>query len=986
MHFGEDEIMRIMDITIYGFGQWVDQQFTFSSSEITTIYGENESGKSTLQQFILFMLFGMPPKQRKFYQPKNSSKMGGRMIIMTPDHHRIIIERIDDESKGKASCILEDGSVKDEQWLNKLLNGIGLDTYQSIFSFSDTDLADIRTMQEEELNEILLSIGLTGSSIIYDVEKRLDQEIGNLYKPSGRKPEINEQLTSLQQQSKQLNELRNNEGTYHNKVEKKQYLQGRYQAVQEEIVNLRQESRKLDTLIQALPLLREAKRIQDQLNNSNHIKDFPEHGVERMDQYRDLILPLRSERSTRKSNIEKYHEKMLEVNTLLLPNSTHEPLNELLGEFSEVQFAIEEKKRLVKVTSKQKSRLDEEIQQLNVNLSIYELNQLALPFYIEKQWGEIRANAEQLCYEKQQLEQQKSQLIEEKEFLKGQHKQLKNHLLQDAHVEELRQRIDTYQTNQVLLAENQKVHQKLQKTRLQKKNLNKRIVYSTIVIASIFMVTSFVFTEFWLTILSIIVIGFGLSILRINKQTIDMMQGMSDTNDPSEVAFVDVTMEEYYEARNILEEQEDLQKEIQQLYKKIQDNELVLMEWKRKQTNIYEILEQLDQQKQEQVTQYPFLVPIEVDYWPDLYHHLQRLLQLNEQLKENEQLYLQESTKVDNCIKRFEQWAVSNNIQLDIDDPESVLVQLQAINEQHNRTLQDYEHYRALWQEEKNLEQQLQESILVYQESIDKLLIQANVEDEESFYQHAALYKEKTSLKERSKELQNQLINIFPDGFESYFEQLESNEYYVKKQEEQHASLKKLEEEIEDIRNDLAEVQATINSLEGSSELSKKTHQVELEKEKLNALFRQWAIRKVAKSYLVEAKKNYRDQYLTSVIQEAIVYFSDLTDKRYVKIYPPTNNQEFIVETGEQRKFHVNELSQGTIDQLYISLRFAISKIMSQQYLLPFLIDDALVHFDTKRMERVINILRRTAKNQQVILFTCKDEIMQLVEGEVLQL
>ncbi|MFS0752242.1 AAA family ATPase [Oceanobacillus sp. 1P07AA] len=978
--------MRIKDITIYGFGQWVDHQFTFSSSEITTIYGENESGKSTLQQFILFMLFGMSPKQRKFYQPKNSSKMGGRMTIMTPEYHRIIIERIDDESKGKANCILEDGSEKDEQWLTQLLNGIGLDTYRSIFSFSDTDLVHIRTMQEEELNEILLSIGLTGSSIIYDVERRLDQEIGSLYKPSGRKPEINEQLTSLQQESKKLDELRKNENTYHEKVERQQYLQQRYQTTQQEIMKLRQERRELDTLIQALPLLKEAKIIQSQLHNSKHIADFPEHGVERMDQYRELVLPLRSERSTRISNIEKYHEKILEVKELLLPTSTQEQLNELLGQYNEVQFAIEEKKRLVKLIAKQKARLEEETQQLHVNLTISELNQLALPFYLEKQWGKIRSNAEQLFYEKQQLEQQNSQLIEEKVFLEGQHKKVNNQLLHEAHVDELRQRIDAYQTSQVLQAENQKMHQKWQRTKHHKKRLNKQILYSSIVLASIFMLTSFVFTEFWLAILSIIVIGFGFSIMRINKQTIDMVNGMSDANDSNDVAFVDVTTEEYHEARNILEEQEALQKEIEQINKKIQDNELALMEWKRKQTNIYERLEQLDKQKQEQASLYPFLVSIDVDYWPELFHHLQRLLQLNEQLQENERHSLQESTKIDHYIMRCEQWSIDNHQQLDVDDPETVLAQLQEINEQHNHALQDYQHYRAHRQEERTLEQQLSQSIEVYQESIDKLLEQANVPDEDSFYENAKLYKEVVSLRERNDKLQNQLITIFPDGFESNIKRLETNEYYVKKQEKQNVILKELEEEIEDIRNDLAEVQATINSLEGSSELSRKTHQVELEKEKLNGLFRQWAIRKVAKSYLVEAKKNYRDQYLTSVIHEAMVFFSDLTDERYVKIYAPTKNQGFMVETKEQRKFLVNELSQGTIDQLYISLRFAISKIMSQQYLMPFLIDDALVHFDSKRMERVVDILRGTAKNQQVILFTCKEEIMQLVDGEVLQL
>lgn len=978
--------MRITDIIIYGFGQWVDQQFTFSSSKITTIYGENESGKSTLQQFIIFMLFGMPPKQRRFYQPKNSSKMGGRMVIMTPEHHRIIIERIDDESKGKASCILEDGSVKDEEWLNKLLNGIGIDTYQSIFSFSDTDLAHIRMMQEDELNEILLSIGLTGSSIIYDAEKRLDQEIGSLYKPSGRKPEINEQLTLIQQQSKELAEFRKNESTYNNKVEHKQYLQERYYTVQEELVKLRQESRKLDTFIQALPLLREVRSIQHQLHNSNHIEDFPEHGVERMDQYREHILPLRSEKSTRENNVVKYHDKMLEAKDLLLSDSTEESLNELLNKYSEVQFAVEERKRLSKLISKQKTRLDEEFQQLHVNISITELDKLTLPFYIEKHWGKIRANAEKLSYEKQQSEEQKSQLMEEKEFLQGKQRNIENQLLHEAHVDELKQRIDVYQTNKVLQAENQKMYQKWQQTGQHKKNLNKRILYSSIIIASIFMITSFVITEFWLAVLSIIVIGFGYSIRRINQQTIDMVKGMSEANGPDDTALVDVTLEEYHEAISILEEQENLQKESEQFNKKIQDNEFAWMEWKRKQTTIFERLEHVDRQKQEQVTEYPFLISIEVDYWPDLYHHLQRFIQLNEQLNENEQLYLLESTKVDNYMNQCEQWALNNDKQLDLDDPENVLTQLAAIKEKNDRTLQDYQHYRTLWQEERNLEQQLVESISVYQESIDKLLIQAKAEDEETFYQNATLYKEETALKERNIELQNQLINIFPDGFASYLKQLESNEYYMKIQEQQNATLKELEEEVEDIRNNLAEEQAIINSLEGSNELSKKTHQVELEKEKLNALFRQWAIRKVAKSYLTEAKKNYRDQYLTSVIQEANIYFSTLTDQRYVKIYPPIKNQGFIVETNEQRIFHVKELSQGTIDQLYISLRLAISKIMSQQYLLPFLIDDALVHFDTKRMERVIKILRGTAENQQVILFTCKEEIMQLVEGEVLQL
>src|SRR5690625_7828934 len=73
--------LKLMRATIYGFGSWVDDTVDFSGDSYICIYGENESGKSTLQHFILFMLFGLPPKMRSFYRPKSSSKLGGRLTL-----------------------------------------------------------------------------------------------------------------------------------------------------------------------------------------------------------------------------------------------------------------------------------------------------------------------------------------------------------------------------------------------------------------------------------------------------------------------------------------------------------------------------------------------------------------------------------------------------------------------------------------------------------------------------------------------------------------------------------------------------------------------------------------------------------------------------------------------------------------------------------------------------------------------------------------
>ena len=87
----------------------------------------------------------------------------------------------------------------------------------------------------------------------------------------------------------------------------------------------------------------------------------------------------------------------------------------------------------------------------------------------------------------------------------------------------------------------------------------------------------------------------------------------------------------------------------------------------------------------------------------------------------------------------------------------------------------------------------------------------------------------------------------------------------------------------------------------------------------------------------------------------------------------------FQVESIDNIRYTVNELSQGTIDQLYVALRLAISEIMSEKHGLPFVIDDAFVHFDSIRIKKMIAILQQVSEKQQVILFTCRQEIASAV-------
>src|SRR5699024_9552202 len=89
-------------------------------------------------------------------------------------------------------------------------------------------------------------------------------------------------------------------------------------------------------------------------------------------------------------------------------------------------------------------------------------------------------------------------------------------------------------------------------------------------------------------------------------------------------------------------------------------------------------------------------------------------------------------------------------------------------------------------------------------------------------------------------------------------------------------------EEVDDLidqkRQDLADLNAMITSMETSETYSNIMHQFNVETEQLQKIARKWAVLKTAKEVLTETKRKYRDKYLTKVIEETSGYFSQITD------------------------------------------------------------------------------------------------------------
>ncbi len=75
-------------------------------------------------------------------------------------------------------------------------------------------------------------------------------------------------------------------------------------------------------------------------------------------------------------------------------------------------------------------------------------------------------------------------------------------------------------------------------------------------------------------------------------------------------------------------------------------------------------------------------------------------------------------------------------------------------------------------------------------------------------------------------------------------------------------------------------------------------------------------------------------------------------------------------------------LSGGTIDQIYLALRLAISdRLSSLENRMPLLLDDVLLQYDDSRAEAAIRCLmeKSQAESQQMLFFTCQNRLTEIV-------
>ncbi len=210
------------------------------------------------------------------------------------------------------------------------------------------------------------------------------------------------------------------------------------------------------------------------------------------------------------------------------------------------------------------------------------------------------------------------------------------------------------------------------------------------------------------------------------------------------------------------------------------------------------------------------------------------------------------------------------------------------------------------------------------------------------------------------------------------------------------------DEETVEIDERLNELDAEINALTEKRTAAKKDIENLLEQPTLDTLESEreqieWELEAIEERHdrlrllqhiVREADRRFREAHQPDVLRRASNYVQTITGGRYerfdydedetLRIYPAGDPQR----PSTVRPWPVEApLSQGTLDQMYLAIRFAlVDHLDESKESLPVFLDEVFVNWDRDRRARCYDIFSEAAARRQVFVFTCHPWLAEEME------
>lgn len=906
--------MKVKVLDIYGYGKWINQRFDLDET-LQMFYGENEAGKSTLQSFIKSILFGFPRRgaNRNNYEPKQSEAYGGRILLEGTEYGSVWVERT---SKGLKITDDEDQMLP-ERTLQNILGGLDEKLFDSFYSFNLQNLQELANVGSEQLNEFFLSIGTVGSDQFLKVARQLQKESDDLYRPRAMKRPLNQLLTDYKKSAQELEETKASVGQYNKLQEQYQKITKEIEQLDEQIQDLESKwlnNENLTTRYEAYLQYQGTKRALDQLVWT----PMPEEALDTLNHHLKNNEHLKEETIQLEERLFQLQHQLEQLTRLNWANNHKHKRRQWIEETNQIKDVQNKIEMLQQRIEEQKTTME----QLARRGQFYEDK-------VEntKEYQKEVEKGLDLQARKKETDQAIESLEMEQQLVFNQRKE------QQEHSAALRQ--------QLVRLEHQK---QIQEAQLEE---NTSFTHYTVggglvAFGLVLLVIGLIKSSGWLLLLfaALFIVAGGGHLLYIYQNHRQYLTDSMLEDIDRKVSDLHHEEEKYLENAQLLTQQlsegDTLLEAYQQQLKEIHQKQAAWLE---------------------SIGFYPTADPQMILTYQPVEQYFEAEDLLKELQKDLEQLEFEVIKWRENLVELLERFPG--------DDSKT------------RPLIRHVEEVEASLVKEVLAAERLEEKMSTSNQRLAQIKRQM---DENDSVIHS-LYNETKSANERifrQKVADNQRIDELNRSLSLYEEQIKGYEEELKAIETKQAliaqrrSLEDQMNELKQTRSPLQSEQATlavqIEQLERDGTYQEKIQALENKKSDIKAMIFEWGQKRIAMELINETLRGGIDNPLLEMNELADRIFETLSQGRYVKINLNKNGVK--VRQFSDVLFEPHELSQGTLEQLYVALRLAF--VMSARHMvkMPLIIDDAFVNFDETRRRAVYQLLKEMSVKQQILFFT----------------
>ena len=1019
--------MKITDIRIDGFGVWNDLNLQGLSPRLTAFYGANEAGKTTLMQFVRSVLYGVtPPRRNRYLPPVNGGAPGGELGIVDhgqPFQIRRIADRGPDDS-GHVTVTDQQGNTSGDRLLREMLAEVDESTFNNVFAVGLREIQELGTLSDTKAAEWLyrLTSGLDRVSL-YDVIQHLRQTRRDILAGSETSSKLTELATRRDVLCGEIEQLKQRSRQWAQLVVRVQELDAEIESHEAEVRGCEQHARTIEIAVGLKPNWRKRAKLSSQLRQLTGGIQLPDDALQRLEE-----LGRKIEEHSREADILEGQRRQLRedceqlgINEQLVNNAHRiEALAEQRDWLQSLERQIDD---LSAEAEQFETRLNAEQQRLGKALGVVDHNRLkdVSPAEIE----DLQPYIQTVRAAQKQVDAAQRSLDLQTESERSLTAQIESAIVGG---EKHGLPMDVQEASDLVarLRRRRQVERRLEKARKHEAEMEQQsheLLEDQVMPLSLFgwslaaVVVGSLMVGMWLLVPESPLGGFGswmalagvvvsvfsflfkffiedaaadkldgchhqLSLLarqieesQEEKKQLDAELPMTDG---SAVMRLEAAEQHLSELENMLPVEAQRRQaghEVATAESRFQQARAQLNEafdtWKAKLLGLG-FSEQLDPQAFLSITE-----------------RYESLGELESRAKHRREDIAQRQREHAALTRRVLDVASETGCVLEEDSSYQTIDRLEHLVEQHTLQSAALARRAGLFERAKELkteEGNHRRALAGLKRRREALFQAAGCEDEGAYRQLAENQQRAVKLRKQRKAVSREIaaaigthaseetfadylgpdrIGHLDELWESASEQLDQTQAEMKVLLDERGALRQEQRILTDDRT-LAERQLELSCVEKQIKVARQT----------------WREYATVNRVLERIRVHYEANRQPETLAEATKYMTKLTGGEYTRVWTPLADDVLLVENSSGESIRVDFLSRGTREQLFLSVRLALTATFARRGVsLPMVLDDVLVNFDAIRAQRAAEVLCNfAAGGHQLLVFTCHEHMWKMFQ------